>query len=467
MEVNCVKLKNSHRLWKTLTMEDSGYSPRVRELLESNGVKVFDLVSVQLKDGINLRGIILPRPSTGERDALVLKLENGYNVGILVDRIKEIRLEEEAHVKQEQILESTRKTLAKAKVHFIGTGGTIASRVDYATGAVYPYFTAEELYSMIPELEEIALIESETIFNIFSEDMTPSQWSQIARKIKQVFEQNAPAGVVVAHGTDTMHYSASAIAFAVQKAPGPIVFTGAQRSSDRPSSDASLNVIGATITAVDAPFAESVIVMHGSVNDDKLLVHRGVRARKMHTSRRDAFISINELPLASVDPYSKKLSLLTKEYKQKSNDLEVYPEFSEKVALVKFYPGMDPSIFEFYRDKGYHGLVIEGTGLGHVNSKLISVLGGLVKDGMVVVMASQCLWGSINMNVYRTGVELLRAGVLPAGNMLPETSYVKLSWVFGQTTEVEEAVKLFKKNIAFETSERNEYKFYPGAWWWQ
>ncbi len=446
---------------------ESGYGQKVRDLLASSGVDVFDLVLVRLRDGVVLRGIVLPRPRVGDQDSLVLKLDNGYNVGIAAERIVEIKLLEKG-TKTQPLVEKTRSFKAsRESVYFIGTGGTIASRVDYVTGAVYPYFSAEELYSMIPELEDIAVVTSETLFSIFSEDMTPQHWSQIARKIGEVYRLKSPSGIVVAHGTDTMHYSASAIAFAVQRAPGPIVFTGAQRSSDRPSSDSALNVIGATLTAAKAPFAESVVVMHGSINDDILLVHRGVRARKMHTSRRDAFMSINSLPLAKVDPSTREVKMLQSEYKTRSDSVEIYPDFSSKVALVKFYPGMDPSVLEFYREKGYAGLVIEGTGLGHISSNLVATIGSLVRDGIMVVISSQCLWGSVNLNVYRTGVELLKAGAIPAGNMLPETAYVKLSWVFGQTSDVEEAKKLFETNIAYELSERNEYRHYPGAmgWW--
>lgn len=450
-------------------MKAWGYGRRAYELLASAGVDVFDLVAVRLKDGVELTGIVLPRPSTGDQEALVLKLKNGYNVGISVERISELKLLEKAGSKKEDHAPKREDAAEKAlgKVYFLGTGGTIASRVDYVTGAVYPYFSAEELYSMIPELEEIAVIKSETLFNIFSEDMTPQHWSEMARKIEQIFEREAPLGIVIAHGTDTMHYSASAIAFAVQKAPGPMVFTGAQRSSDRPSSDSALNAIGATLVAEKAPFAESVIAMHGTVSDDIILVHRGTRARKMHTSRRDAFMSINSTPLATVDPLKKEVKILTDLFKKREDEVEVYPNFSDKVALVKFYPGMNKSILEFYKEEGYRGLVIEGTGLGHVNSGLIETLRSIVRSGMLVVMTSQCLWGSVNMNVYRTGVELLKAGVVPAGNMLPETAYVKLSWVFGQTEDTEEAAQLFAKNIAFETSNRNERRYYPSAYgWW-
>jgi len=449
--------------------ELSGYGEEVIGLLKRTGAGLFSRVRVKLRDGLELEGLVMPRPRVGDSRVLILKLENGYNVGVAVDRIEDLKLEEQYSAEAQPLAPSREASLKGnlPKVVFLGTGGTIASRVDYVTGAVYPYFTAEELYSMIPELEDIAVVQTETLFSIFSEDMTPRHWSKLAQSIAEIYEKEAPAGVVVAHGTDTMHYSASAIAFAARQLPGPVVFTGAQRSSDRPSSDAALNVIGATLTAVAAPFAESVIAMHGGSGDEHVLVHRGVRARKMHSSRRDAFMSVNSLPLAKVELAARKLVLLQKEYKPRADEVEVYPKFCEKVALVKFYPGMEPDVFEYLRERGYRGIVIEGTGLGHVRTSLIESIASLVKEGVFVVMTTQCLWGRVNMNVYRTGVELLRAGVVPAEDMLPETAFVKLSWVLGQAEDLDEARKLFTKNLAYEVSSRSEFATYPGADWWE
>lgn len=450
---------------KPMTMSDlSGYEKEVVQLLTSAGASLFSRVRVRLRDGLVLEGLVMPRPRVGNGKVLVLKLENGYNIGIAADRIEEVMLlEHYSRETQPPLLREAPKKRDLPSVVFLGTGGTIASRVDYVTGAVYPYFTAEELYAMIPELEDIAVVRTETLFSIFSEDMTPRHWSQLAQRIAEVYKKESPAGVVVAHGTDTMHYSASAVAFAARQLPGPVIFTGAQRSSDRPSSDAALNVIGASMTAVSAPFAESVIAMHGSSSDEYVLVHRGVRARKMHSSRRDAFMSINSPPLAKVDLVARKFTVLQRTYKPRSDEVEVYPNFSDRVALVKFYPGMEPDVLEHFREHGYKGIVIEGTGLGHIRSPLIEHVERIVKDGVIVVMTTQCLWGRVNMNVYRTGVELLKAGVIPAEDMLPETAFVKLSWVLGQTDDLEEARKLFAENLAYEMSKRTEYASYPGA----
>lgn len=447
----------------------SGYGPKVKELLSSVGASTFDRVKLSLTNGQILEGLVMPRPSFGDPDVIVVKLDNGYNIGISAERISSITLVEKfsgkAQPTSKEALYPGGETPRGERVHFLSTGGTIASRVDYVTGAVYPYFTAEELYSMIPELREIANITTKTVYSIFSENMTPRHWSQLAQEIEKVFRDEPDVrGIVVAHGTDTLHYTAAAMAFAIQKAPGPVVFVGAQRSSDRPSSDAALNAIGATIAAIKAPFAESVIAMHATTSDDLILVHRGVRARKMHTSRRDAFISINAVPLAEINPYTRELKLKTDKYKGREKAVEAYPRFSDKVALVKFYPGMTPDIFSFFSERGYKALVIEGTGLGHINEGLIGAVRDIVQQGVFVAMTSQCLWGRVNLNVYRTGVELLKAGVVPAEDMTPETAYVKLSWIFGQTDDLDEAKRLFQTSIAFEFDKRTGFEYYPGAY---
>lgn len=443
-------------------MSLEGYSERAVQLLESANITVFDEVELEREDGAALRGVLLPRPQYGDPDVLVLKLPSGYNVGVDARRVKTIR--------RIGRVEPTRGVAAPApslvpdlpRLHFVGTGGTIASRIDYMSGAVYPYFTAEEIYSMVPELEGVALVTAETLFSVFSEDLTPRHWSMIAERVARVFESEAPAGVIVAHGTDTMGYTAAALAFALRRLPGPLVLVGAQRSSDRPSSDSATNVLAAAVVAVKAPFAESVVVMHAGLDDTAFYVHRGVRVRKMHTSRRDAFRSVNALPLAKVELPSRELKVLVRKFIPRSSEGVLLENgFEERVALIKFYPGMDPEILEALVDRGYRGIVIEGTGLGHVSERLVPSVRRAVEEGVVVVVASQCIWGRVNMNVYRRGVELLKAGAVPSEDMLPETAFVKLSWALARAQSVSEAVKLFLTNVAYEIDERSEEWYYP------
>lgn len=443
-------------------MSLEGYGDQAAKLLESAGVSLFDEVELERDDGVVFRGVVLPRPQYGDPDVLVLKLPNGYNVGVDTRRVRSLRRVGRVEPARGAATLAPILKPGLPRVHFIGTGGTIASRIDYVSGAVYPYFTAEEIYSMVPELESVALVTAETLFSVFSEDLTPRHWSMMAERVAKVFEEEGPSGVIIAHGTDTMGYTAAALAFALRRLPGPVVLVGAQRSSDRPSSDSATNVLAAALTAVKAPFAESVVVMHAGLDDTALYVHRGVRVRKMHTSRRDAFRSVNAIPLAKVELPSGDLRVFAGKFIPRSTEGVVLENgFEEKVALLKFYPGMDSELLDFLVDRGYRGVVIEGTGLGHVHERLVPSVRRAVVEGMVVVVASQCLWGRVNMNVYRRGVELLKAGALPAEDMLPETAFVKLSWVLARASDAREAAALFLRNVAYEMDERSEEWYYP------
>ena len=442
-------------------LEALGYRGKLAELLRSLGIDVYDRIAIE-RDGVVYEGILMPKPELSHPETIIIKLDNGYNVGVRVTpgtRIRLVRKGKPSLPVPPKIPLKLREDLPKVSI--LGTGGTIASRVDYKTGAVYPAFTAEDLYALVPELADLARLEMELLFNIFSEDMNPRRWEQIARAAARHIESGAD-GVVIAHGTDTMGYTAAALSFALRNLPVPVVLVGAQRSSDRPSSDAALNLISAVNVAANAPFAEVVVVMHGETSDSYCLAHRGTKVRKCHTSRRDAFRSINAKPLAKVYGAG-KIELLRRDYvpRDKSRQLELRAKFDEKVALVKTYPGIPAEIIDFLVDRGYHGIVIEGTGLGHAPEQLLPAIKRAIEEGVAVVMTSQCLWGRINMNVYRRGVELLRMGVIPGEDMLPETALVKLMWVLAQTRDLKEVRRLMLTNIAGEIEPRSAPSYYP------
>jgi glutamyl-tRNA(Gln) amidotransferase subunit D len=240
------------------------------------------------------------------------------------------------------------------------------------------------------------------------------------------------------------------LSFALQNLPVPVIVVGAQRSSDRPSSDAATNLIGAVKAAGEAPFAEVGLAMHETISDIAIIVHRGTKVRKCHTSRRDTFKSINGFPIAKVK--NLQVTMETDQYQRRDpkKKLVLKPNFSDKVALVKFYPGLDSAIIDFYVEKGFKGILLEGSGLGHVSKFCFDAIKNAVAKGVVVALASQCIWGRVNMNVYDTGRDLLSFGVVPLDDMFPETGLVKLMWALGQTSDPKEAVKLLKTNIAGE-----------------
>ncbi|MFZ7138802.1 MAG: Glu-tRNA(Gln) amidotransferase subunit GatD [archaeon] len=438
-----------------MSEEFTGYRGQTLEQLKKIGAEIGDVIRVTKGDE-NWEGILIPRSEIGDEFHVVIKMKSGYNVGVHID----------SSAKLEKIGEGAKPTFTPPplpeqnsklpRIAIVSTGGTIASRVDYRTGGVRAAMSASELYSVVPELSELAVIETEILYSIFSENITSEHWIGTAKAVAKHIK-NGVDGVVVAHGTDTLGYSAAALSFALQDLPVPVIMVASQRSADRPSSDAATNLIGAVKAAVSAPFAEVVIAMHETVSDTSIVFHRGTKARKCHTSRRDTFKSVNALPIARL--VDGKLDMLTKKYRKRdvSRKLKLDTNFDDKVALVKAYPDVNPEIIDWYVNKGYRGIILEGTGLGHVGDYLFSAIKNAVEKDVVVCMTSQCLWGRLNMNVYDQGRDLLALGVVSMDDILPETAYVKLRWVLGQTKDTEEAKKLLKINYSYEYSSRILY----------
>jgi len=432
-----------------------GYKGEALEAIRRVGAEIGDLIRIT-KGGQVYEGILIPRSEYGDDKHIVIKLRSGYNIGV--------RLTPDAKV--EKVGKGERPAFvapplpeqnpALPKVSVISTGGTIASRVDYRTGAVRPALSASDLYSVVPELASIARIDAQILFSLYSENITPAHWTEMAKTVAEKIGEGVD-GVVIAHGTDTMGYSAAALSFALQNLPVPVIFVGSQRSADRPSSDAATNLTGAVLAAAKAPFAEVAVAMHETISDTAIVLHRGTKVRKCHTSRRDAFKTVNATPLARI--VENTITMLTNDYQRRdpSRKLVVKPNFSDKVALVKFYPGMNPAIIDWHVDNGYKAIVLEGTGLGHVAKTLFQPIKRAVDKDVLVAMASQCIWGRVNMNVYETGRDLLALGVIPLEDMLAETATVKLMWIYGQTDNLEEAKKLLKTNIAGEFASRTVY----------
>ncbi len=430
-----------------------------------NDVEEGDIVRVRLKSGEVLEGIVMPVTEFSSEDIIIIKLSNGYNVGVSKNNAEiEVLGKSKTSVVKEYPMERTKiEGKGSLKLAFISAGGTIMSKVEYETGAVRPAINVSELIDMVPNLLDIvSYIEVEEVFRLLSENMTPKHWEEIAKIVAMKFMDGTDS-VIIAHGTDTMSYTAAALAFAVQNIPGPVILVGSQRSSDRPSTDAVMNLRGSITVAAKAPFGEVTVCMHGHTSDTYILIHRGVRVRKMHSSRRDAFQSINDIPLAKVIPTTGEFILLNKDYIPKSKDrnVKLRPRFSDRVFLLKAFPGVDCSIIEYLASVGYRGIVIEGTGLGHIKEDCVPVIKNVVDEGVIVVMSTQTLFGRVNMKVYTTGRKLLKAGVLSADDMLPEVAYVKLSWLLGNVNDVDEVKKLFVSNLVKELGNIHHENYFP------
>ncbi|WP_292473374.1 Glu-tRNA(Gln) amidotransferase subunit GatD [Methanosphaera sp.] len=423
------------------------YEGYLKEFLELSDIDVGDTVRVT-KPNIEHEGMLLEKPDYTNKNTIIIKLSSGYNIGI---DVKDAKIEKIKEGKKPKIeLDPVDKQISDEKdnLSILSTGGTVASVIDYKTGAVHPAFTADDLLRATPELVDHANITAKAIFNILSENMTPQYWKETAEAVYDEINDGAD-GVIIAHGTDTMHYTASALSFMIDT-PVPIVLTGAQRSSDRPSSDAFTNLMASVVSA-KSDVAEVTICMHSSEDDPTCALHRGTRARKMHTSRRDTFTSINMDPLATIENNTLKINDEEVSYTKRGDvELSLNNNLADKVALVKMYPGMDAELIDIYTDKGYDGIVLEGTGLGHCSDEVIDSVSRATGEGIPVVMTSQCIFGRTNMNVYSSGRRLLNSNVIPVSDMLPETAYTKLLWAAGQSDNVDEIRKIMQTNLKGE-----------------
>ena len=438
--------------------ELKGYKGRALEVLKRFNMRVWSEASLKTTRG-DFQGVILPRSENDDDGHIVLKIATGYNIGIAVETVEDI-IEtnfKEIHYKIPE--KEFPYSAEKKNVKLLGTGGTIASRLDYRTGAVIPAFSPGELYGAVPELADICNLSTEKLFGVFSENMGPEQYKILAETIGEEI-RNGIHGIIIGHGTDTMSHTAAALSFMVQNSPVPIVMVGSQRSSDRPSSDAALNLMHAAKTASDSDIAEVMVCMFGPTSDEYGLLHRGTRVRKMHSSYRSTFRTISDIPLAMVD--RKKITPLQTNYNHRRNDrnVKITAVFEERVTILYYYPNMNPDIIDSLVDLGYKGIVIAGTGLGHINKLVYPAVKRAVEKGVAIYMTVQTLWGYVNMFVYDTGRDLMNMGIIPSENMLPEVAYIKLGWALGQTSDLAKVKEIMLTPICSDITEREPYNGY-------
>lgn len=380
-----------------------------------------------------------------DTDFFNVKLENGYNISVRPDSfviVKKGKLQ--ALSKGEEAKESG----TGKPVSLITTGGTIVSRVDYRTGAVFPSLDIGELTSKFRYMENRYRLKRVDFSNILSENMEPDQWISLAKKARD--ELNNSEGVVISHGTDTMSYTASALAFMFETQSGPIILVGSQRSSDRPSSDSYLN-LEAAVDFATTDFGEVGISMHHNSSDERIDLIRGTRSRKMHSTRRDAFKAIGEHPIGT---FQEGLVNLDRAYRRRAEENILKTNLEKRVSIVYTYPGLTEEELSRSMD-GKKGIILMGTGLGHIATKFLQSISERVKEGMKAVITTQCIFGTTNLDIYSTGREMKKAGIISVGNILPETAYVKMMHVLGNYEE-EEFEIMMRTNMHGELLEREE-----------
>ncbi|MBC5792488.1 MAG: Glu-tRNA(Gln) amidotransferase subunit GatD [Nanohaloarchaea archaeon] len=429
------------------------YSDEIHDLLEEKDIEKGDLVKVNGREGR-----LMPKPESGDPDSIVLKLASGYNIGLEPEEIELVEERESKEVEKPEVPHSE----DKPDILVLHTGGTIASRVSYEEGGVKPAFDPEDLVEMYPELAEKCNIYSELVAQMLSENMEPEHWQEIARKIDEVKDEYD--GIIVGHGTDTMSYTGAALSLMLNNIDTGVILVGSQRSSDRPSTDAVMNLHCAADFLIETGFKGVGICMHSSSSDTNCKIMNAAKIRKMHTSKRDAFEPINSEPLGIVNYEEDEIQ---KNFETKRSEYNPQFDLTTDVGLLKVRPGMKPEELEFMIEQDYGGVIIEGTGLGHMpvdsfdektshHKKILNKLEELA-DQSLVAMSSQCINGRTDMNVYSAGIKIQEAGIIEAGDMHPELAYVKLMWSLANSESMEEAKELFQTDINGEINRRSTF----------
>ncbi len=403
-------------------------------------------------EGNKIKGIIIP--SDKNEEIVMIKLDSGYNAGFLTTKIKNVKSLGEAKAVGKAKTIEIKKDPTLSTIAILHTGGTIASRVNYSGGGVSASFNLEDLITMFPELAKIANIESVFVANMMSEDIQTVHLKKISQTVAEQIKKGVK-GIIIGHGTDMLGYSAAALAFELENCPIPVIIVGAQRSSDRGSSDAAMNLICAGLFITKTNYKGVAVCMHNSTNDDNCAILNATKVRKMHTSRRDAFKAINDTPIALVDYRTKEIKWIKdkNEFEKQKGNFKLINNFEEKVGLIKMHPFVSEKELEFYKKEKYKGLIIEGTGLGHTpireNDSFIKALKELVESGCIVGITSQCLNGRVSSTVYTNLRKVAATGAMYCEDMLPETAIMKLSWLLGNYS-AKEAKELLSKNLRGE-----------------
>lgn len=416
--------------------------------LKNNNLKEGQTISFDY-GGNSVEGIIIP-----SKTDLILKLNSGYNAGFELSKIKNIKiLGENKNVGKAKTIGLV-KNPKLPTIAILHTGGTIASRVDYKTGGVYASFDVHDTVTMFPELVTIANIESVFVSNMMSEDMSVDDFKKISIAVSEQIKKGVK-GIIIGHGTDMLCYSAAALSFELENCPIPVLIVGSQRSSDRGSSDAGMNLICAAEFISKTNFKGVAVCMHNSTNDDDCAILIPTKVKKMHTSRRDAFKPINETQIALINYKTKEIKWIKeeKEFEKTNGEFKLLNNFEKKVGLIKMHPLITEKEIEFYKKEKYLGLIIEGTGLGHTpireNDLFIKVIKELIDSGCIVAMTSQCINGRVHPNVYTNLRKLSSIGVIYCEDMLAETAVMKLSWLLGNYSK-SETKEMLAKNLRGE-----------------
>lgn len=417
-------------------------------------IKDGDLIQITTSDE-TIQGTLMPN---SDKNKVILKLNNGYNLIVKKEKIKDIK-----QIKKFSQEKTAKNELPENKklptISILHTGGTIASKVDYKTGGVYASFTAGDLIEMVPEIKDLANIRSNLISNMMSEDMLFIHYKKIADAIIEEIKKGSK-GIVIGHGTDTLAITSAALSFMLENLPVPVIVVGSQRSSDRGSSDAAMNLLCAVEFMTKTDFKGVAICMHENSEDENCLILSATKTRKMHTSRRDAFRPVNSKPIARINYKTRKIEFINYHPHAHEGKLILKNNFEEKVGIIRTHPNMHREVFEVFRKNKYKGLILESSGIGQAptnikeNLPIYEELKKFIDSGGIIILTSQCIFGRVHPDIYANCRRLKDIGIIFGEDMLTETAFVKLSWLLGNYKNKKEIEELITKNLRGEINPR-------------
>ena len=327
----------------------------------------------------------------------------------------------------------------KKHILLLTTGGTIAS---VPGGEGLEPQRSEVMERELTMLWTYYRITVKDVLCLDSSNIRPEEWQSIARHIFAL--RTGYDGIVVSHGTDTMAYSASAVTFMLPDIDLPVVFTGSQLPLADVLIDGPDNL--RTAFAMAASGVPGVFLAF----DRKIML--GCRAVKVRASGFSAFESVNARYAGLVS--NRGLVVDHRVVPNPTGEARLRDAISNDVFLLKLTPGLSPKIFDALVSMGYKGIVIEAFGLGGVNV-LHQGLQGIrkaVEAGISVVVTTQCLYDSSDLQVYQVGNKLLELGVIQGRDMTTEAAIAKLMWALGQNMTTQEIAQLFATNLAGEVT---------------
>lgn len=425
-------------------------------------IPTFSKVNVIIKKK-SYEGILMPL----EKESIILKLDSGYNISFRKKDVEDIQIKGKIKMTENELKIKNSK-IDPESITIIHTGGTISSKVDYKTGAVIASFDPNSLIKLFPELKDISKIESHFIGNIMSDNFRLQHFNLMAKAIHERVLKGQRKFILTS-GTDFLHYASAALSFLLKDLPVKVLVVGSQRSSDRPSSDAAQNIINAAYFLENSTFEGVGVCMHANSSDGTCVILPGLNVRKMHSSRRDAFKSINKEKIAEVNYDSKSIKMLKKlTYFIDKEIPKKIPLFKEnlKIGLIYSHPQFYAQELDSYDN--FDGLVLAGSGFGHFpivdeegNSEHKKIYSKLKKLALKIpiVMSTQTIYGEVNLNVYTPLRMLEEIGIIGhLSQMTTETSFIKLAYLIS-TAKKEDVKELYMTNILGEMDSEKFFSF--------